>query len=205
MNSDKNTPAPAARVEHGSSRRPCRDSAGRFAPKDGAVARRGRRPGGQLGNVNSVRNPWLAFWRRRALRPEDRWALQLVRDYVPELVEAKGGPAQVSPAAERTMELAAVARVCWALALVGRDLAAVGRFLHAERGALLAIGLDRVQPPAVSFLDRLRARAAAEQAARDAEQQAGAGATQQVEGDHQAVEASPVPPDAALDHVREIQ
>jgi hypothetical protein len=106
-----------------------------------------RRPGGQAANLNAVRNPWATYWSRRALKPEHRWALALVRDYVPSLIAEKGGPENVAFAEQRVMELAATARVCWALALAAGDLETVARFMAQERAALESIGLERRAKP----------------------------------------------------------
>ena len=118
-----------------------RDSRGRFVRGSGRPAC--RRGGGTPGNLNAVKNPWVTFWRRRALRPKDRWVLRLVEDYVSSLIADKGGETEVSFAGRKVMELAGVARVCWALALADRDLDVVARFVTAERAALSDIGLER--------------------------------------------------------------
>ncbi len=104
---------------------------------------KGRRSGAPRGNLNGVKNPWIAFWRRRALRPEDRWALRLVTDYVPSLIADKGGAEHVSYAEQREMELAAVARVCWALGMHYGNLDVVARFVGLESKILSALGLSR--------------------------------------------------------------
>jgi hypothetical protein len=135
-----------------------RDDAGRFAPGSGRP--RGRRPGAVAGNLNAAHYPWQTFWRRRALRPEDRWALVLVRDYVDDLVADKGGDANVSAAERHVMELAAVSRVCWALALTAKNMEAVARFVAQERAALDSIGLERRAKPAQSLDAYLAAKAA---------------------------------------------
>lgn len=112
------------------------------APEPAPVIRRSSR-GGQLGNLNAVRSPWNTYWRRRALRPEQRWVLRLVRDYVPSLIADKGGEENVSFAQLKVMELAAVARACWALAMAAGDLDAVARFVGVERSCLADLGLER--------------------------------------------------------------
>jgi hypothetical protein len=103
--------------------------------------------GGQRGNLNAVRNPWKTYWKRRALKPDDRWVLTLVRDYVPALVADKGGDDAVSYAQLKVMELAAVARACWALALAAGNLEAVARFVGVERNCLADLGLERRAKP----------------------------------------------------------
>ena len=66
-----------------------------------------------------------------------------VEDYVPSLIADKGGETEVSFAEMKVMELAGVARACWALAMVAGNLDAVARFLAAERSALSDVGLER--------------------------------------------------------------
>lgn len=122
-----------------------RSARGRFLPGSGVPPRRGR--GGQAGNLNAAKDPWRSYWRRRALRKEDAWALALVSDYVPALVADKGGDVAVSFAERKVMELAAVARVCWALAMAAGNLDAVARFIGAERQALADLGLERRAKP----------------------------------------------------------
>jgi len=109
--------------------------------------------------MTAAKNPWATYWRRRALKPADRWALALVRDYVPELVADKGGDANVSFAERKVMELAAVARVCWVLAMTGGNLDAVARFVGAERQALADLGLARRAKPVPTLAAYLRQRA----------------------------------------------
>jgi len=118
-------------------------------------ARPSKRSRSMRGNFNAVRNPWLTFWRRRALPPEKRWVLRLVEDYVPSLVADKGGPDNVSYAEMKVIETAAVARACWALAMADGDLDAVARFLVVEQHALKAIGLERRAKPAPRLADIL--------------------------------------------------
>jgi hypothetical protein len=115
---------------------------------------------GLKGNWNACRNPWRSYWRRRALPASSRWALKLIADYVPQLGSDKGGESSISFAEMKVMETAAVARVCWALALAAGDLEAVARFLAAERDALKAIGLARRPRPAPDLRTYLAQRAA---------------------------------------------
>lgn len=142
-----------AQAEPGSSRPVRRDSAGRFVRDSGRPP--ARRGGGTPGNLNAVRNPWTSYWRRRALRPDDRWVLRLVEDYVPSLVADKGGDTEVSFGQRKVMELAGVARVCWALAMAAGNLEMVARFVGAERAALADLGLERRQRH-VDPLERVR-------------------------------------------------
>ncbi len=106
-----------------------------------------KRGGAPLGNLNGVKNPWVSYWRRRALRREDRWVLRLMHDYVPSLVADKGGEANVTFAERKVMENAAVARVCWALAMNKGDLRNVARFLAIEGKCLASLGLERRAKP----------------------------------------------------------
>lgn len=72
---------------------------------------------GGIGNLNAVKNPWRTYWRRRALRREDRWILQLVDGYAEGLANDKGGIEQLSDAQCKLIEIAQAARTCWLLAL----------------------------------------------------------------------------------------
>ncbi len=36
---------------------------------------------GPPGNLNSAKHPWRSFWRRRALKPGDRWILPVLEHY----------------------------------------------------------------------------------------------------------------------------
>ncbi|MEE8075868.1 MAG: hypothetical protein V3T60_09625, partial [Candidatus Binatia bacterium] len=46
---------------------------------------------GPVGNLNAVKNPWRSFWKRRALRPEDRWLAPVLDGYLDDLISDKGG------------------------------------------------------------------------------------------------------------------
>lgn len=132
-----------------------RDQAGKFVKGSGQPPK--RKPGGVAGNLNAVRNPWATFWKRRALRPEDRWVLRLVQDYVPALVADKGG--DVSVAERHVAELAGVARACWALAMADRNLEQVARFVTVERTCLSDLGLKRRARPAQTISDYVASEA----------------------------------------------
>jgi hypothetical protein len=162
-------------VETVASRPVIRRPDGRFSPGSGRPPH--RRRGGQLGNMNSALNPWATYWRRRALKPADRWALALVADYVPSLIADKGGADNVSYAEQRVMELAAVARVCWALAMVAGNLDAVARFVGVERQALADIGLERRARPTPSLREYLAAKATGTTAAENAHEPGGSALT----------------------------
>lgn len=70
------------------------------------VTRPSKRSRSMRGNFNATKRPRVTFWRRRALPPQQRWALRLVEDYVPSLLADKGGPENVSFAEQRVMETA---------------------------------------------------------------------------------------------------
>ena len=99
----------------------------------------GGRPGrsGPPLNLNNCRHPWRVYWRRRALRPEDRWVLRLVEDYEARLAEDRGR--DLGFGETRAAEIAKTARVCQLLALA----------------AFVESGIMR---PAVSRTTRARAR-----------------------------------------------
>lgn len=114
-----------------------RDSSGRYLPGPR------RSVGAPKGNLSAVRNPWNTYWRRRALRHEDRWVLRLVKDYVPELIADKGGESNVSFAETKVMEVAAAARLCWLLCKSKEYLDGVARFQMIEVKCLSDLGLKR--------------------------------------------------------------
>lgn len=171
-----------------------RDSAGRFVAGGGRPSRRG--PGGPAGNMNAAKCGWRAFWRRKALRAEDRWVLPLLSDYGGALIADKGGADYVTAAERATVELATLARGCAMLilaqaaerdGLVGwrrgatlkgdggaqqsyRDVdlaAALARFLAVELTALKTLGLARRPRPAPSLRELLAARAAGSESHND--------------------------------------
>ncbi len=65
---------------------------------------------GPPGNMNGVRNPWKPFWRRRVLRPEDRWLAPVLDDYLDELIADKGGADSITSGERRMAEIAQTAR-----------------------------------------------------------------------------------------------
>lgn len=119
------------------------------------AGRKGR--SGPVGNLNAAKRPWRSFWRRRALRPEDRWIKSMMEAYSDGLLLDKP---DASEAERRCIELAQIARGCsmlilaeagrsgfitkadgtWDLAPGGKELA---RFLSIERQALQTLGLQR--------------------------------------------------------------
>jgi hypothetical protein len=110
---------------------------------------------GPPGNMHAAIHPWRNFWKRRALKPGDRWVLDALESYglasdKPDATEAE----------QRMAELAATARGCWMLILAeardkgfvretpnGWDLQPgmkeLARFMTVERSALQALGLER--------------------------------------------------------------
>ncbi len=114
--------------------------------------------GGQKGNLNAAKHPWTTFWRRRALKAEDRWILPILEEYNDGLRLDKPG---MTAAEKRMAELAQLSRGCTLLILgevsrsgfttahngedwdLTRGAKELPRFMNAERSALLAIGLER--------------------------------------------------------------
>ncbi len=111
--------------------------------------KRGR--SGPPANLNAVRNPWEVFWRRRALRPGDRWCLRIVAEHSAAL---KADKPNATGAELRLIEIAATARGCAALILASargeRDILGFDtlcRFLSLERQTLKDLGLQRRAKP----------------------------------------------------------
>ena len=114
--------------------------------------------GGQKGNLNAAKHPWTTFWRRRALKAEDRWVIPILEEYSDGLRLDRPG---MTAAEKRMAELAQLARGCTLLILgevtrsgfttahngenwdLTRGAKELPRFMNAERSALLAIGLER--------------------------------------------------------------
>src|SRR5438874_238372 len=94
-----------------------RDGRGRFLPGHAPLLPVPHQQGAPLGNVNAVKRPWAVFWRRRALRNQDRWVLPLMSDYEEGLVSDKGGRDNMSAAELHMVTLAALARGCTMLVL----------------------------------------------------------------------------------------
>jgi hypothetical protein len=127
--------------------------------------RKGR--SGPPGNLHRARHPWRSFWRRRALRAEDRWILPVLEGYgaslssdKPDMTETEKRLAEIAQTARGAsmLILAEAARSgfvrkvdgTWDLAPGARELA---KFLTVERGALQTLGLDRRTKPAGPTLD----------------------------------------------------
>jgi hypothetical protein len=122
--------------------------------------RTGGKPGPPFGSMNNVTYPWRVFWRKRALKPEDRWIVPFVERYMGDLESDKGGPESITAGEKRMIEIASIARACTMLILQkankhGFDrqldgtwdltpgLKELPKFLTAETRALTAVGLDR--------------------------------------------------------------
>lgn len=138
--------------------------------------------GGQIGNLNNSKHPWRAFWKRRALRPADRWVMRLVEDYEQSIEVDRGR--ELSFAEARVIEIAKVSRVCQLLGLAeltktgimlesvtttnspqhGETVTRRGdvlspafkelpKFLKLELDALRAIGLEKAEREPLSLKD----------------------------------------------------
>ncbi len=123
-------------------------------------------------NVNATKRPWSVFWRRRALRAEDRWILPILETYAaglgsdkPDLSEAERRMAEIAQTARGAtmLILAEAARTgfvrevdgTWDLTPGAKELA---RFLGVERQALKDLGLERRARDAMPTLDEIRQR-----------------------------------------------
>jgi hypothetical protein len=114
---------------------------------------------GPPGNLNRAITPWRSFWKRRALKPADKWVLGLLDEYAAGLASDKP---DMSETERRTAQIAETARGCVALIFAevrksgflrqdkdGWDLQPgakeLARFLNLELTALRMLGLDRRQ------------------------------------------------------------
>jgi len=122
------------------------------------VVARSRRARAQLGNLNRALHPYRTYWRRRALKPEDKWALALIADYIPQLVSDKGGTECVTAAEMRLIELASAARLCWLIALAHQRDAECAKFMSIENRVLARLGLERRSRPVPSLASILAAK-----------------------------------------------
>ena len=131
-----------------------RDSKGRWL--------RGRsRSRSMVGNLNGTRYPWRVYWRKRALRPEERWVLTLVAGYGHDLISDKGGEEGITAGERRLVELAVAARVCWLLAIASStegSRAEAAKFMNVERQCLQALRTERRARPAPTLAQLLQAR-----------------------------------------------
>lgn len=120
-------------------------------------------------NINASRYPWRSFWRRRALKAEDRWILPTLESYSAGLASDKPG---LTEAEMRCIEIGQISRGAtmlilaeaarsgfivkengsWNLAPGARELA---KFLSIERASLQTLGLGRRAKPVSSLSDYL--------------------------------------------------
>jgi hypothetical protein len=128
---------------------------------DSLTVRKGKKGrSGPPGNLNASKSPWRAFWRRRALKHQDRWVLPILESYSAGLVADKGGADNITAGERRMVEIAQVARGAsllilaeaarrgfvtqvdgsWDLAPGAKELA---KFLNVERTAIIALGMGR--------------------------------------------------------------
>ena len=123
-------------------------------------------------NINASRHPWRSFWRRRALKAEDKWILPVIEGYASGLASDKPG---ASEGELRMIEIAQISRGAtmlilaeaarsgfiakadgtWDLAPGAKEL---GKFLSVERASLQALGLERRGKPVQSLGEYLRQR-----------------------------------------------
>lgn len=119
---------------------------------------------GPPGNLNNSRHPWRSFWRRRALKSEDKWILPVIEQYASGLAADKPG---LTEAEARLIEIGQISRGAtmlilaecarsgfvvkedgtWNLSPGAKELV---RFLSVERSALQTLGLDRRAKPVQS-------------------------------------------------------
>ena len=101
-------------------------------------------------NLHAAKHPWRSFWRRRALRPADRWILLVLEGYALALSSDKSGMTETETLMTQNAQtargaamliLAGAARsgltrqtgATWDLAPGAKELA---KFLTAERGGV---------------------------------------------------------------------
>jgi hypothetical protein len=121
--------------------------------------------------LNASRHPWRSFWRRRALKSEDKWILPVIEQYASGLASDKPG---LTEAEARLIEIGQISRGAsmlilaeaarsgfivkedgsWNLAPGARELA---KFLSIERASLQTLGLDRRAKPVDDLAGRLAA------------------------------------------------
>jgi hypothetical protein len=128
---------------------------------------------GPPGNMNNARHRWRAFWKRRALRPEDRWIASEVARYEAALLSDKP---DASEAERRVIQLATEAKcarlLIWqtirdadqgiirkckeGLALIPAA-EVLPKFIGVELGALKLLGLQRRAKPIPRLAELLEA------------------------------------------------
>ncbi|MDC8450043.1 MAG: hypothetical protein LV473_17040 [Nitrospira sp.] len=124
---------------------------------------------GPVGNLHAAKYPWRTFWRRRALKAEDRWILPVLETYASALELDKPN---LTAGEARMIEIAQTARGATMLILAeaarsglvvkgedGWDLAPgakeLSRFLGIERASLQTLGLGRRAKPVGGSLAEL--------------------------------------------------
>lgn len=127
---------------------------------------------GPPGHLHNSRHPWRSFWRRRALRAEDKWILPSLESYSaglasdkPNLTEAEARLIEIGQISRGAtmLILAETARSgfivkvdgSWDLSPGAKELA---RFLSIERASLQTLGLGRRSKPIGSTLAELLAK-----------------------------------------------
>ena len=135
------------------------------------AGKRGR--SGPPGNLNGAHHPWRSFWRRRALRPADKWIVPVLESYragfesdKPDLTEGECRTLEIAITARgaQMLILAEAARSgfthpvnkTWDLAPGVKELA---KFQTVELQALRAIGLERRARPVPTLAQYLEQRA----------------------------------------------
>ncbi len=126
---------------------------------------------GPPGNLNNCKKPWRAFWRRRALKQEDKWILPTLEGYASGLASDKPG---LSEAESRLIEIAQISRGAtmlilaeaarsgftkpergsWNLSPGAKEL---GKFLAVERACLQTLGLGRRTKPIQDLARQIQA------------------------------------------------
>lgn len=133
---------------------------------------------GPPGNLNGSCHPWRSFWRRRALKAEDKWILPVIEGYASGLAADK--PA-LSEGEARMIEIGQIARGAtmlilaecarsgfvrkvggtWDLSPGAKELA---KFMSVERSALQTLGLERRAKPVLALSDYLAKKATSDEA-----------------------------------------
>lgn len=126
---------------------------------------------GPPGHLHNSRHPWRSFWRRRALRAEDRWILPTLESYCaglasdkPNLTEAESHMIEIAQTARGAsmLILAEAARSgfirkqdgTWDLSPGAKELS---RFLAVERSCLQTLGLGRRAKPIQDLAKQIQA------------------------------------------------
>ena len=108
--------------------------------------------GGQLGNMNSVRNPWTVFFRRCGLREEDRWLTPLIERYESDL---KADKPDLTRSELQVVQLAKMSR--GAVLLIWREALREGIITKDDKGWDLHRGFKELRHFIGRELDCLKA------------------------------------------------